>query len=49
MHAHVHAISPLLQLPLYLRCGVTNVRDLRSCPQRGIAPGWSETDGCSIA
>jgi imidazolonepropionase-like amidohydrolase len=35
MHAHIYAISPLLELPLYLRYGVTNVRDLLSCPQAG--------------
>lgn len=33
MHAHIHAISPLLDLPLYIAYGVTNVRDMMSCPQ----------------
>lgn len=32
MHAHVFAISPLLDLPLYLAFGVTNVRDMQGCP-----------------
>ena len=35
MHAHVYAVSPLLELPLYVAYGVTNVRDLLSCPQPG--------------
>lgn len=33
MHAHIYAISPLLELPLYIAYGVTNVRDMMSCPQ----------------
>lgn len=33
MHAHVYAISPLLDLPLYIAHGVTNVRDMQGCPQ----------------
>ncbi len=33
MHAHVYAISPLLGLPLYIAYGVTNVRDMMSCPE----------------
>ena len=32
MHTHVYAISPLLDLPLYIAYGVTNVRDLQGCP-----------------
>jgi imidazolonepropionase-like amidohydrolase len=35
MHAHVYAISPLLDLPLYVAYGVTNVRDMQSCPKAG--------------
>ena len=35
MHAHVYAVSPLLELPLYVAYGVTNVRDMLSCPQPG--------------
>ncbi|HEX6159601.1 MAG TPA: amidohydrolase, partial [Thermoanaerobaculia bacterium] len=35
MHAHVFAISPLLDLPLYLAFGVTNVRDMQGCPNAG--------------
>lgn len=35
MHAHVYAISPLLDLPLYIAYGVTNVRDMQSCPTPG--------------
>ena len=35
MHTHVFAISPLLDLPLYIAYGVTNVRDMQGCPQRG--------------
>jgi imidazolonepropionase-like amidohydrolase len=33
MHAHVYAVSPLLDLPLYIAYGVTNVRDMQGCPQ----------------
>lgn len=33
MHAHIYAVSPLLDLPLYIAYGVTNVRDMQSCPQ----------------
>lgn len=32
MHAHVYAVSPLLDLPLYIAFGVTNVRDMQGCP-----------------
>jgi imidazolonepropionase-like amidohydrolase len=32
MHAHVYAFSPLLDLPLYIAYGVTNVRDMQGCP-----------------
>jgi imidazolonepropionase-like amidohydrolase len=35
MHVHVYAISPLLDLPLYIRYGVTNVRDMQGCPLAG--------------
>ena len=34
MHAHVHAISPLLDLSLYIAYGVTNVRDMQGCPSK---------------
>ncbi|MFP5306218.1 MAG: hypothetical protein ACLGI7_10410 [Gammaproteobacteria bacterium] len=33
MHAHVYAVSPLLDLPLYIAYGVTDVRDMQGCPQ----------------
>lgn len=33
MHTHVFAFSPLLDLPLYIAYGVTNVRDMQGCPQ----------------
>lgn len=33
MHTHVYAVSPLLDLPLYIAHGVTNVRDMQGCPQ----------------
>jgi hypothetical protein len=35
MHAHVYAISPLLDMSLYIAYGVTNVRDMQGCPARG--------------
>lgn len=35
MHTHVLAISPLLDLPLYIAYGVTNVRDMQGCPKPG--------------
>ena len=35
MHAHVLAISPLLDLPLFVANGVLNVRDLLGCPREG--------------
>lgn len=35
MHAHVFATSPLLELPLYIAYGVTNVRDMQGCPKPG--------------
>ncbi|HEX5693572.1 MAG TPA: amidohydrolase family protein [Arenimonas sp.] len=35
MHTHVYAISPLLDMPLYIAYGVTNVRDLQGCPASG--------------
>ncbi len=33
MHAHIYAFSPLLDMPLYIAYGVTNVRDMQGCPQ----------------
>ena len=33
MHTHVYAVAPLLDMPLYLAYGVTNVRDMQGCPQ----------------
>jgi hypothetical protein len=35
MHTHVYAVSPLLELPLYIAYGVTNLRDMQGCPQPG--------------
>lgn len=35
MHTHVYAVSPLLDLPLYVAYGVTNVRDMQGCPRTG--------------
>jgi hypothetical protein len=35
MHTHIYKITPLLDLPLYIAYGVTNVRDLMSCPRQG--------------
>lgn len=35
MHAHVFAISPLLDLPMHLAHGVTGVRDMQGCPKPG--------------
>ena len=35
MHTHVFAISPWLDLPLYIAYGVTNVRDMQGCPRPG--------------
>lgn len=35
MHAHVHAVSPLLDLPLYIAYGVTSVRDMQGCAEEG--------------
>ena len=35
MHTHVFAVSPLLDLPLYIAYGVTNVRDMQGCPKPG--------------
>jgi imidazolonepropionase-like amidohydrolase len=32
MHTHVLAVTPLLDLPLYIAYGVTNVRDMQGCP-----------------
>ncbi|MBW3563799.1 MAG: amidohydrolase family protein [Acidobacteria bacterium] len=33
MHTHVYAVSPMLDLPLYIAYGVTSVRDMQGCPQ----------------
>jgi len=33
MHTHIYSVSPLLDLPLYIAYGVTNVRDMQGCPQ----------------
>ena len=33
MHGHVTRVSPLVDLPLYVAYGVTNVRDMQGCPQ----------------
>jgi len=35
MHGHVFAVSPLLDLPLYIAFGVTGVRDMTSCAEAG--------------
>ncbi len=35
MHTHVFAVSPLLDMPLYVAYGVTNVRDMLGCPRPG--------------
>ena len=35
MHTHVFTVSPLLDLPLYVAYGVTNVRDMQGCPKPG--------------
>ena len=35
MHTHVYAVSPLLDMPLYIAYGVTNVRDMQGCPRAG--------------
>lgn len=35
MHTHVYAVSPMLDLPLYIAYGVTNVRDMQGCPKAG--------------
>ena len=35
MHTHVYAVSPLLDMPLYIAYGVTNVRDMQGCPRPG--------------
>lgn len=34
MHAHIYKVAPLLDLPLYIAFGVTNVRDMTSCPKQ---------------
>jgi imidazolonepropionase-like amidohydrolase len=33
MHTHIYKVTPLLDLPLYIGYGVTNVRDMASCPR----------------
>ncbi len=33
MHTHVYAFAPLLDMPLFIAYGVTNVRDMQGCPQ----------------
>jgi imidazolonepropionase-like amidohydrolase len=35
MHTHVYAFAPLLDMPLYIASGVTNVRDMQGCPEEG--------------
>lgn len=35
MHTHIYKVTPLLDMPLYIAYGVTNVRDMTSCPQQG--------------
>ena len=35
MHAHVYAVAPMLDMPLYIAYGVTNVRDMQGCPKPG--------------
>ncbi|MEN0037914.1 MAG: amidohydrolase family protein [Cellvibrio sp.] len=35
MHTHIYKVTPLLDMPLYISYGVTNVRDLTSCPKQG--------------
>lgn len=35
MHVHVLAFAPLLDLPLFIAHGVTNVRDMQGCPLPG--------------
>lgn len=35
MHTHVYAFAPLLDLPLAIAYGVTNVRDMQGCPRAG--------------
>ena len=35
MHAHITAVTPLLDLPMYVAYGVTNVRDMLGCPREG--------------
>ncbi len=32
MHTHIFKVTPLLDMPLYIGYGVTNVRDMASCP-----------------
>lgn len=34
MHTHIYAFSPLLDLPLHIAYGVTNVRDMQGCPEK---------------
>lgn len=32
MHTHIFKVTPLLDMPLYIGYGITNVRDMASCP-----------------
>ena len=41
MHAHVYAVSPLLDLPLYIAYGVTSVRDMQGCPEAGDSTSFT--------
>ena len=34
MHTHIYKVTPLLDMPLYIAFGVTNVRDMTSCPKK---------------
>lgn len=34
MHTHIYAVSPMLDLPLHIAYGVTNIRDMQGCPQK---------------
>ncbi len=42
MHVHVFTFTPLLDMPLYIGYGVTNVRDMMGCP-----PGGDPVAACS--
>lgn len=49
MHTHIYQTTPLIDLPLYIAYGVTNVRDMMSCPKTGdpFAPCPSDLKGLS--